>query len=77
MAKVKHIGLVNLIAGKDLVPELIQDKASPENIADTVLGMLSDTAGLERLRNELLSVRDVLGGTGVSDRVADLAISML
>ena len=77
MAKVKHIGLVNLIAGKALVPELIQDKASPENIADTVLGMLSDTAGLERLRNELLSVRDVLGGTGVSDRVADLAISML
>ena len=77
MAKVEHIGLVNLIAGKGVVPELIQDKASPENIADTVLEMLRDAAGLELLRNELLAVRDVLGGPGVSDRVADLAITML
>ena len=77
MAKVEHIGLVNLIAGKGVVPELIQDKASPENIADTVLEMLRDAVGLELLRNELLAVRDVLGGPGVSDRVADLAITML
>ncbi|MFC1811259.1 lipid-A-disaccharide synthase [Thermodesulfobacteriota bacterium] len=77
LIRVKHVGLVNLIAGKEVVPELLQDKASPENIADTVYSMLNDAAGLERLRNELLDTRDLLGGPGASKRVANIAINML
>ena len=77
MVRVKHIGLVNLIAGKEIVPELLQDKASPRKIADKVFEMLSDASGLERLRNELLGINDALGGPGASERVADIAVSML
>jgi len=77
LIRVKNVGLVNLIAGKELVPELLQNKASPGNIADTVYRMLSDAAGLEKLSNELLNTRDLLGGPGASHRVAEIAINML
>ncbi len=77
MIQVKHIGLVNLITGKKIVPELVQDQASPIRIADTVFNMLSDAPGLEKLRLELLQVKDVLGGPGASKRVADIALNML
>jgi lipid-A-disaccharide synthase len=77
MIKVNNIGLVNLIADKEIVPELVQSKASPENIADTVLNMLKDASGLEMLRKELLGVRESLGGPGASERVAEIALGML
>jgi len=77
MIQVKYIGLVNLIAGKKIVPELVQDQASPARIADTVFNMLSDAPGLERLRLELLKIKDTLGGPGASERVADIAVGML
>ena len=77
LIRVNYIGLVNLITGKQIVPELLQDQASPIRIADTVFNMLSDASGLEKLRLELLKVKDVLGGPGASERVADIAIGML
>ena len=72
-----HIGLVNLIAGKRLVPELIQHNASPKKIAETVCNMLNDRKGLETLRQNLIRVRDALGGPGASERAAEIALNML
>lgn len=77
LIRVDHIGLVNLIAGREIVPELIQEAASSERIAETVFEMLSDPPGLHRLSLELLSIRDRLGGPGASERVADIACRML
>jgi lipid-A-disaccharide synthase len=77
MIRVENIGLVNLIAGKKVVPELIQEEASAARIADKVIKMLSDPSGLKQLSLELLSLRDKLGGPGASGRVAEIAFSML
>lgn len=77
MIQVKNIGLVNLIAGKQIVPELVQNDASPEKIADRVDGMLSDPIGLEKMKNELLGIRNLLGHAGASGRTADIAVNLL
>ena len=77
MIQVEHIGLVNLIAGRKIVPELLQKEASPTRISDTVFEMLRDPSGLERIRLELLNIRDLLGGPGASERVADIALGMM
>lgn len=77
MIRVNNIGLVNLIAGKEIVPELIQKEASSERIADMVFKMLNDPSGLKQLSLNLLAIRDKLGGPGASERVADIAFRML
>ncbi len=77
LIKVSHISLVNLVAGRGIVPELIQDQASPENIADTVMNMLGDPDGLRQLSKTLSGLRHLLGGSGASGRVAEIAMNML
>jgi len=74
---VDHIGLINLIAGKEIVPELIQKDAAPKPIADCVLSLLDEPDRLKRMRRELVEARDRLGGSGASRRAADLALTIL
>jgi lipid-A-disaccharide synthase len=75
--RVDHIGLVNLIAGKRLVPELIQFDASPKKITDAVCNMIGNRPGLEVMRQELSRVKDALGSPGASKRTAEIALNML
>jgi lipid-A-disaccharide synthase len=77
LIKVKHIGIANLIVQKELLPELIQDNASPQTIAETVIAMISDQERLSQMEKELSSIRDLLGGAGASDRVARIALNLI
>jgi len=77
MIKVEYAGLINLIEGREVVPELIQDEAAPENIAQTVFEMMKDPSGLEKLRGDLLEAIKKLGGAGASERTADIAMGLL
>jgi len=77
LVRVPNIGLVNLVAGEQLVPEFVQNGASPGNIASAVENMLKDSDKLNHLKRQLFGLRDVLGGAGASDRVADIAFDML
>jgi lipid-A-disaccharide synthase len=67
---VKHVGLINLVLGREVVPELLQNEASPENIARVARGFLEDRGKREAMRQELLSVRSKLGEAGASRRAA-------
>ncbi len=67
---VKHVGLVNLVLEKGVVPELLQGEASPEKIAQVARGLLEDKDRREAMRKELLSVRSKLGEVGASRRAA-------
>jgi len=76
LIKVKYIGIVNLIAKKELMPELIQDDASPAKIAETVATMVTDKSKIIKTREEMLRIRELLGGPGASDRVACIALQL-
>jgi lipid-A-disaccharide synthase len=74
---VTHIGLVNLVGKKSIVPELIQHDASAENISDRALAMIQDEHGLAQVRAELHRVAGKLGLPGASKRAAEVAMGML
>jgi len=77
LIRVPHIGLVNLIAGKRIVPELIQQAASPEAIAGQALTILDDTVRLKAMKTELAEAARRLGTAGASEKVAGIAYDLL
>ncbi len=68
--KVKHISLVNILAKKEVVKEFIQDKASPQILAQEVIGMFQNPQKLQAQRDLLLQLRASLGQPGVAGRAA-------
>lgn len=77
LVKVKNIGLVNIVAGKTLVPELIQHDTHPEKIAATVFPFLADKELNQRTKQALAQVRTRLGDTGASVRAARAVVDFI
>ncbi|MFA6142619.1 MAG: lipid-A-disaccharide synthase [Candidatus Omnitrophota bacterium] len=67
----KFIGIVNIIAGKEVVPELLQYEMTPENIAAEVLKLMSDEDKKTKMLEGLKRVRASLGTSGASLRAAE------
>ncbi len=77
LIRVPFIGLANLIAGRQVMPELIQKEANADRIARTVEQIVFSPETLERMRRELSRIRLRMGRPGASGRVADIAMKML
>ncbi|PIE71989.1 MAG: lipid-A-disaccharide synthase [Deltaproteobacteria bacterium] len=75
--KVPYAGLANLIAGREVMPELLQDDANPAAVARMIADLLASPERLVRMRTELADVRQQLGQPGVAARTADLALSLI
>ena len=70
VSDIKFLGIVNIIAGKEAAPEILQFKMTPENIAATVVGLIRDVKLLSSMRDELGRVKRSLGSPGASLRAA-------
>ena len=55
-----YVGLPNILAGEFIVPELLQNEATPENIAQTLYNLLADKAGLTILQEKYRSIHTQL-----------------
>ncbi|MGQ9498915.1 MAG: lipid-A-disaccharide synthase [Dissulfurimicrobium sp.] len=77
LIKVPYASLVNLIAGRMIVPEFLQNDATPEAIADEALAILRDDARREEMIHDLAMVTGRLGRPGAAERAADLALGLL
>ena len=78
LVKVDHIALANLVAGREVVPELIQSDATPESLTASLLPFLDEGSDTRRAAVKgLAGVRQALGTSGASRRVAALAAEIL
>ena len=77
LVKVSHISLPNLIAGREVVPELIQGAARAERLTELVGELLDDPARHQAVRRDLAGVRADLGGPGAGGRVAELTLALM
>jgi lipid-A-disaccharide synthase len=68
--------MVNLIAGRRIVPELIQHAFTPEAVSDEAVLLLSDPVRAARMREGLALVRSRLGATGASRRAAEAILKV-
>jgi lipid-A-disaccharide synthase len=77
VSRIRFIGLVNIIAGHEIAPELLQYDARPEKIAQAAYDILSNGKRLSDIRSELKKVTSSLGSPGASLRAANADFSLL
>lgn len=77
LVKLNNFGLVNIVAGKTIVPELLQHQVTGENIADALYPLLTDTKKISAVKKELKRVNSLLGSPGASKRGAEIILKML
>jgi len=70
LVKVKHFGLANIVAGKEVAPELLQAEVNPERLKRELLRLL-DPAQAPAIRADLAETRSHLGEAGAAKRVAE------
>lgn len=71
LLKVRMFGLVNIISGEAVVPELYQDRMTPANVAKATLKLMDDVWTQSEIRGNYEKLRRKLGTGNVAERVAD------
>ncbi|MBL9115813.1 MAG: lipid-A-disaccharide synthase [Verrucomicrobiaceae bacterium] len=77
VVRIKHLGIVNILAGKEVVPEFIQHDCTPEMLATQMLRWLQDDASREQLQKELAETVAMLGEGGAYRRAAEEVLKEL
>jgi lipid-A-disaccharide synthase len=77
LVRTPMFAMVNLIAGKRVVPELFQQEFTPERVASEAIRLLDSREARAEMRRDLAMVREKLGPPGAIDRAADIIAAML
>lgn len=70
VVKVKYLGMPNLLAGKEVVPEFIQHRAEPHAVADAMRILVDDPITREQMISEFAMIIDKLGARGANETAA-------
>lgn len=76
LVQLKFVGLANIIAKKEIMPELLQEDVTPEKICRKAITMLKED-NLRSIKKDLSMIRKLLGGKGAATRTAKIAMSLL
>ena len=77
LIQVPYICLVNIVAGREAVPEFLLYDNNPKPVADAALHLLADESALQACRDELERVMQALGPTGSTRRAVDAVLSCI
>lgn len=75
VVKVEHVGMPNVLAGREIVPEFIQHRARPQAIAQSVLRLIEDVAGRERMLREFDAIVFALSRQSARTTAAEALLS--
>lgn len=77
LIKIDNIGMVNIVAGKEICPELIQSEANPTAIANAALPLINDTHQRQQMLQDLNLVIETMGSGGTAQKAADIVLQEL
>lgn len=77
LVKIEHVGLPNIVAGKEIVREFLQHDATADNLAGEAIRLLEDEQYALNMRNQLGQMQRKLGEPGCSERVARMLSELL
>ena len=77
VVNVDFLGMPNLLAGKEVVPEFIQHEAKPDAIVKDVRLLMEDSPGRDRMISDFDAIISKLGGAGASERAARAILAEL
>ena len=77
LIKIPFAGLTNIVAGREVVREFIQDAATPEALCGEVIRIMDDAEYNRKIKDDLCQVTDLLGRAGCSERVVAIMNHML
>ena len=77
LIKIKHIGMVNIVAGREICPELIQSAATAEAISEAIQPLIEDTPRRRQMLEGLDDVRKAMGKGGAAEHAAAVVLEAL
>lgn len=77
IVKIKYIGLPNILLDQALIPELIQQEVNPKNIKSYIEKALNNPLYYQDLKNEMDTIKKILGNKSASNECAKLIIDLL
>ena len=77
VVNVDFLGMPNLLAGREVVPEFIQHEAKPDAIAKAVRLLMEDSPARDRMTSDFDATTSKLGGVGASERAAQAILEEL
>ncbi len=76
VANVSHVGLPNIVTGRRILPELIQNEATADNVSEATLRLMTNPEAGAKVRLDLKEVRASLGEPGAVRRVARIVMDV-
>jgi lipid-A-disaccharide synthase len=77
LLRVRFYGIVNIILGEEVVPELFQDRMTPEEVSKTTIRLMDDVWVQSRIRGKYEQLRRELGAGQVADRVVEAVAKLV
>lgn len=76
LVNLNNFGLVNIVAGKQIVPELLQNQVTGKNISDNIYPFFNNTAVRKKTKAQLKRVKELLGSPGAAKKGAEAIIEL-
>ena len=76
LVKIKYAGMVNIISNKKIVPELLQNNATPDKLYSIIINLINNHLSLDKMKADLLLVKSNLQGNGASKNAAKNIIDL-